>query len=82
MTCGYKLHSIVYYRANSKGNQRDGAFKWFVLGQSEHERNALPQEKRNMKCEDLVLKWYDAWYRGIDCVRASLRGAHVTYDER
>jgi hypothetical protein len=28
-----------------------------------------------------VLRRYVAWDRGLDCVRASLRGAHVTYDQ-
>jgi hypothetical protein len=64
MTHGYKLHSIVYYRGKSKGNQRDvvsdGVLKRFVLGQSEHERNALPQKRTCKNCMDLVLKWFDA----------------------
>jgi hypothetical protein len=84
-TYGFDLHSIVNYRGKSKGNQRDvvwdEAFKMFVRGQSKHEREALPRRITFKNYKDLVLKWYDAWDRGLDCVRASLRGAHVTYDQ-
>jgi hypothetical protein len=85
MTYGYELPSIVDYRGKSKGNQRDvvwdGAFKIFVFGQSEHESNALPRKKTFEYYEDLVLRCCDAWDRGLDSVRASHRGAHVTYDQ-
>jgi hypothetical protein len=47
-THGFELHSIVDFRGKSKGNQRDvvwdGAFKTFVFGQSEHDRNALARK--------------------------------------
>lgn len=85
ITYGYDLHSISDYRGKSKGNQRDVvwelAFKTFVSGHSEHQISALPRKITYKNFKDLVLKWYDAWDRGLDCVRASLRGAHVTYDQ-
>lgn len=85
MKYGYDLLSIVDYRGKSKGNQRDvvwdGAFKMFVHGQSQHERDALPRVITYKNYKDCVVKWYDAWDRGLDCVRASLRGANVSYEQ-
>jgi hypothetical protein len=85
MTYSYNVGSISEYRGKTRGQQRDvvweGAFKLFVLWQSEHERDALPRQTTYKSLKDLVVKWYDAWNRGLDCVRSSHQDAHVTYDQ-
>jgi hypothetical protein len=81
----YDLGSISEYRGKSRGQKRDvvweEAFKLFVSGQSEYERNALPRQTTYKSYKDLVVKWYDAWERGLDCVRSSHHDANVTYDQ-